>query len=527
MQQTASLTTAAGPQPLGRLWPKRDIFIDCLITLVLCLPFLITSYLPLTDLPNHLARQHILSDWATSSTLQQYYNYQWQLVPNLGIDLFVLAARTIIPIDLAVRAFCILALAAIFWGTGLINRSYAGRGAWAYRFVPFLCYGGPVQFGFLNFVFGIGLALLVFGIYLRVRDAPPGKLLLFLIPSAALLLLCHLMAFGICAIAIGAFELAHPLGKGSAGSSAEIFRQILRREFWVALALGFPLAVFVRFSPLAVGGHGARWGTLHEKIEGIAAITLFASPIPELLLLAAAVAGFALLFLLQAIRVRRESIAACLIMLAVFLLLPRVTAGGGYVDYRMPWASSFFLIAGIIPAPRKRRIMQTVASCLAGIAIVRIALVTTQWVSWDTTIAEVVTALRGLPTGGRLMVVLGDPGSTSLSRRPPLEHVAAYAVAYRHAYWAGMFADIPGQILSYQPAYKHDWSNNIPRPELHVLDPLYQYVLVLRPQFAHIASQLPLRCIAQGKEFRLFAVASDAPGTSPPSCSPAPAQSAD
>ena len=518
VRRAVALTIAAGSQPLGRLWPRRDVLIDALITLVLCAPFLITRYLPLTDLPNHLARQHILADWPISAALQQYYNYRWQLVPNLGLDLFVLAAKTIVPIDLAVRIFCILALAAIFWGSGLINRHYAGRGAQAYRFTPFLCYGGPVQFGFLNFVFGIGIALLVFGMYLRLRDAPPGKLLAVLIPSGALLLLCHLMAFGICAIAIGAFELAHPLSDGTTRRWSEIARAILRRQVWAALALGLPLAVFVLLGPPAFGGHGVRWSTPHEKIEGLVALTLFADPIPDLLLLAMAMAGLAFLYLLRVVRMRPESVAAFLLLLVLFLLLPRVAAGGGYVDYRVPWAASFFLVAGIIPGRPMHGTARAVAVCLAGIVIARIALTAAQWLSGSPVIAEIVAALRGLPTGARLMVVLGDPGSTSLSRRPPLEHVAAYAVAYRQAYWAGMFADISGQILSYQPAYKHDWSTNIPGASLGALDPLYQYVLVLRPQFAHLAPRLPLRCIAQGSEFRLFAVTNDQPGLSPAPC---------
>ncbi|MFI4982503.1 MAG: hypothetical protein ACHQIO_19300, partial [Nevskiales bacterium] len=94
----------------------------------------------------------------------------------------------------------------------------------------------------------------------------------------------------------------------------------------------------------------------------------------------------------------------------------------------------------------------------------------------------------------------------------PLEHVAAYAVAYRQAYWAGMFADIPGYMLFFQPAYKHDWSDAIPRAELRQLDPIYQYVLVLRPQFARVSPELNLRCVAHGDEFQLFAVATDAAG---------------
>ena len=43
----------------------RNLLIDVLIILLLILPFLVTRYLPLTDLPDHLARQHVIAEWAT------------------------------------------------------------------------------------------------------------------------------------------------------------------------------------------------------------------------------------------------------------------------------------------------------------------------------------------------------------------------------------------------------------------------------------------------------------------------------
>jgi hypothetical protein len=110
----------------------------------------------------------------------------------------------------------------------------------------------------------------------------------------------------------------------------------------------------------------------------------------------------------------------------------------------------------------------------------------------------------------RLARVFGYPGSTSLARSPPLENVAAYAVAYRQAYWDGMFADIPGQILFFQPPYKHAWDGSDPR-EVEHLDPIYDYLLVLRPEFVQLSPKLNLRCVAQGDQFQLFAVATGEP----------------
>ena len=135
----------------SRPWqPVRDAWFDCLIAVVCILPLLLTAHLPLTDLPNHLARQYILRDWAGSPYLQTFYDVRWALVPNLALELFVLAARQVMSIDLAVRVFCIATVVLLFLGARLVNRTLSGGQARLYRVAPLLCYGGPFQYGFLS-----------------------------------------------------------------------------------------------------------------------------------------------------------------------------------------------------------------------------------------------------------------------------------------------------------------------------------------------------------------------------------------
>ena len=501
---------------------RRDLSIDGLISIVLIVPFLVTTYLPLGDLPNHLARQHILVEWATSPDLQLFYYYKFSLVPNLALDLFAPFVAKIMSVDLAVRFFCMLSVLLIFWGCRAVNRQLAGAAAHAYRFAPFLCYGGPLQNGFLNFCFGIGFALVVFGVYLRLRDASPPMLLAIFLPCGFVLLLCHLAAFGLCAISVGVFEIVHPL-RGLAKQAfprrvSEFVHEIMRRELRAASFLLPPLIVFLVFGPTEINSHLMRWSTFHEKLEGIAALTMFSSPALELTLLALAMAGFATALIVGVMRVRHESVAIVVVMAAIFLLLPRVALGGGYVDYRVPWAASFFLLAGIIPGQSSARSDRAAWAWFGGLLVARVGLVVLQWLSWDPVIADVVATLRALPPGARLMSIVGDPGSTSISRRPPMGNVAAYAVAYRHAYWGGLFADIPGQILFFQPAYSPQWSNVVLR-EVQSLDPIYNYLLVLRPDFVHVSANLNLRCVAHSSNFQLFAVMTDGTDELRKSCS--------
>jgi hypothetical protein len=57
------------------------------LTVVLIAPFFVFRTIPLYDLPNHIARQHILfGDGAAGATL--YYGVAWRLIPNLAMEGF-------------------------------------------------------------------------------------------------------------------------------------------------------------------------------------------------------------------------------------------------------------------------------------------------------------------------------------------------------------------------------------------------------------------------------------------------------
>ena len=184
--------------PTGRLTratpgvSTRGIWIDAAIALVCVLPLLLTAHLPLSDLPNHLARQFILQDWASSQALQTSYLIHWRLVPNLALDPLVLGARLIMSIDAAVRLFCIITVLLLFLGTRLVNRILSNQMSRAYRIAPLLCYGGPFQLGFLNYCFGVGLALLLFGSYLRIRGRSNLAVTIFLLISGIAVLLTRI-----------------------------------------------------------------------------------------------------------------------------------------------------------------------------------------------------------------------------------------------------------------------------------------------------------------------------------------------
>jgi hypothetical protein len=499
---------AVSPTVRSRWSPAQNAAVDAGLVLLCILPLLLTAHLPLTDLPNHLARQYILRDWPTSPSFRQFYEVRWALVPNLALEIFVLAARQVMSIDMAVRMFCIVTILLLFFGTRLVNRTLSGGVSRVYRVAPLLCYGGPFQYGFLSYCFGIGLALVLFGAWLNLRGRRVALRAVFLVVSGFALLLCHLVAYGLFALAVGICELTD--GSSTAGLARPLTR--LRRIVLPIVALVPVFLLFLWLSPTANGaaGNAILFSSLHEKLRSLLSITFFTSPRLEGALLVLAVVGLAVALLTRTVRFHPTGLLIVAAMTLVWLAMPNIAMGASFIDYRFPWAIAFFLLASLIPGARYPGLVTPFATWFGVLVIVRIAIIAVFWLSWEPTLTAIDQALSRLPIGSRVMVIEGRLASGIPFREPDLANVASYVMARRQGFEPAMFASIAGQILYFQPHYLALWQQGgfgveIPA-SLDNIAPDYDYVLDLLPNLAHIAPGLPLACEASGPHFAILKV---------------------
>jgi hypothetical protein len=489
----------------------RNAWIDVLIGLICILPLLLTAHLPLVDLPGHLARQYVLRDWANSPALQQFYYIQWALVPNLALEIFVLAARQVMSIDMAVRAFCISTMLLLFFGTRLVNRELSNHSSRVYRVAPLLCYGGPFQYGFLSYCFGVGLAVLCFGFYLRFRHHPRGRLTAGLVLAGFTLMLCHLVAFAIFAIAVGSCELVY--GFAAAGGFARrLPLELVKRQIWPICCLIPVLVIFAWLGPPNVdlaANKLTQFSSLHDKVRSLASITLLSSPALEVPLLALAFAGLAAALFGRLVRFHAIGLTIVVILLMLWLALPQSLLGASFIDYRIPWALAFFLVAGLVPGERYRQLHRPFGYYFGALTLSRIAMIAAFWLSWEPTLTALDQALSELPPATRLMVVEGRLPDGGIFRRPTLTRFASYGVARRQIFDPGLFANMSGQLLFFQPHYAELWMQDDLGESPSSLVDLpqdYDHVLVLVPSLAHISPDLSLVCERNGRDFTLFKV---------------------
>ena len=82
--------------------------------------------IPLYDLPNHIARQHLLFGDAPRG-FESYYEINWRLIPNLALEGAVFLLHHVLSIDLSVRIFLALTVAQLFIGTLALHYALFGR----------------------------------------------------------------------------------------------------------------------------------------------------------------------------------------------------------------------------------------------------------------------------------------------------------------------------------------------------------------------------------------------------------------
>lgn len=177
------------------------------------LPALLTPVLPLIDLYNHVFRFDVLSRLASDPVLAANYTPQWALLPNIGLDVIAAGLLRLVPAIWLPHIIVSLIFVTMFGGVVAFNRALIGRGRplapvlAALLTLPLL-YSWILNWGFVNFLLGLGLVFVGAAAWLHLRDRSALRLAVA-IPAAVLIFLCHGVAFALYGLLIAALELGH------------------------------------------------------------------------------------------------------------------------------------------------------------------------------------------------------------------------------------------------------------------------------------------------------------------------------
>nr|AGU10018.1 hypothetical protein [uncultured organism] len=430
-------------------------------------PLLFPAVPPLTDLPGHIGRYRVMLG-TDAAVLSQWYQFQWHIVGNLGVDLLVAALAPLLGLEFAVK-LVILATAGLTAG-GILWISREAHGnvqPWALLALP-LVYNYSFLFGFVNHALSMALALNAFALWLRLgRQQRIGLRAALFVPLSVAIWLAHVVGWGMLGILAFGAELARARQQGRGWLATPIAAGV------ACLPLALPmLLLLVWRSGEAAGGTG-RFFEFKLKL-GFLAMMLrdrwAPFDIASILLI-----GFMVFSALLDRRVERSASlgAAALLLLAAFVLLPFVLFGSAYADMRI---APFMVILALLTfrAGEAFPARERSALALLGLALfaARTASTTAGFWNMDREWKRHLAALDHIPRGARLVTFVGAKCIDDWAHRRD-SHLSALALARLAAFsndqWRlggstpitvmapglGKYATDPSQLVLLEPCPIH------------------------------------------------------------------------
>src|SRR5262249_52239472 len=172
---------------------------------ITAIPVLLAPWPPLADYINHLSRMHVIARIGADPDLARFYEVDWQIIPNLMMDLVVPILERVMNVFVAGQVFTIASFVLILSGTLALNRQLFGHWSVLPLIAFPLLYNNIFLVGTMNYVFGIGLALWAMVSWLALRERTIVLRLFVSTLFVLMLFFCHLFAVGVYGLGVLSF----------------------------------------------------------------------------------------------------------------------------------------------------------------------------------------------------------------------------------------------------------------------------------------------------------------------------------
>src|SRR5262249_43917027 len=136
-----------------------------------------------------------------------WYEFGSFLLPNVGMDVVVLGLAQFFPVTVAGHIFLALILGLMLSGCMALYRGVHGPFSFWPLLAALFLFNWIWLFGFVNYLFGVGLMLWAAGLWIGMHHAPSWRRFLYGTISAVTLFFCHLVALGLYAVIVAGYEV--------------------------------------------------------------------------------------------------------------------------------------------------------------------------------------------------------------------------------------------------------------------------------------------------------------------------------
>jgi hypothetical protein len=368
-------------------------------------PLLFTDLAPLQDWPSHLARIQILSTMlAGPSAWDRFYNINSFFLPNVILELVTLPLLKLgLTIDQAGRLFLLLLYAVFVLGFCKLAAANKTMTPLKLLFATLLFYNGSLFYGLVNFEFGLGVMMLMLGIWI---DGTPKVRLAASTLGVAVIFPCHLVAAFLYVTILGCFDMHavwHRNGRG-----------LLRSTSLAALAV---LLLFLFLSPAVHDRPGMAWagdtGGILQLAKWKAGLFIKAILGRSFALDLAYAGGATVLATAVATGFRRHVSGPFILAISatalLTLLAPQRVGDGSLLDYRIAIVPWLLLSAGAAMIPNSRFPKHLALLCALLLVVARSLSLTVAGQAADTRSIVLDRSFANLPKDSVLLSGLARP----------------------------------------------------------------------------------------------------------------------
>lgn len=514
-----------GPSPAAALMIGANALpVYCfagLLTLSL-FPVLLTPIPAMLDYPNHLARMYLLSRGGAADA-HPHYQVVWALYPNLAMDLLVPRFAKLMSIESATRLFLLLAQLLVISGSVAVEWSVKRRFEFAGFAALLFLYSMPFAWGFVNFQFGLGLAL--WGIAAWIALARRSLAVRFAVHClvVAALFTAHFFALGIYGFTLGIIEL------WAAWSRKSGIKDLLA----IAALLAFPAVVLIGVMVWlagSVGSAGTDWLPELKPRWVFSVLSGYNLPLSfvgmtVLIGVVYVLARHGMLRLEHA----GQWLAAAFALL--YLAMPGKLLDTAHIDVRVIVAAALILPGFASLSVPSIRWKQGLASVVVGLTLLNLADISRLWMSYRSEYAAMIASFDEIEPRSRVLIghSTEEYSTPQELRQYPLFHAPTLAVHYADAFVPNLFTGVGKQPIEAGPAVRHldlGWVDPAPLPFLRaaigmkgaanaaglVVPPFirhwprdFEYLYLLGPSHANPLPEL-LFPVSSGSQFVLYRI---------------------
>jgi hypothetical protein len=467
-RQETSISIPDISRPIDRAPPLWWVAFLAL-AFVLLVPLGMTEIPPLLDYPNHLARMDILANVTRDPDLARIYGSNWQIVPNIGIDLAMPALMHLLSLTASGKVFLALAILMPLAGVVVLHRVVFRTASYWPLAAGLIVYNRLFFTGFINFLIGAGLALLGAALWYALLERKAALRVGTAIVAALVIFFCHLIAAGFYGLLLLGFEMDRARRLGFSVS----------RLLLMLVPFIVP-AAFYLLAPINDADSGQGHGLLNAVKQyywawvaeppGLKSYGILGPFLTYDRLLDVAAVLLILFMLGLCAMSRRSRIAPAIggvfaVLLLAYPIIPFTLMKTSWVDQRLPILAGFLLFAGTLPAPPTRRTAMLMTVAL-GVAIgARTFEIAAIWAGHDVVLADFRQVIAPVAVGDRVLVVQAERNSdlNAMVNRPDsvrsmrdndsTMHLPALLVFEHKAFWPLLFSAPSKQPVKVLPPY--------------------------------------------------------------------------